>query len=111
MTDEAGLPLINKGKIFISKTSPVAVKEAYLRQFEEDFSLFLKSRSQEMVPNGRLVLVFNGRPSADFTRGYCYPIPWESLSEAIAAMVSEVRSNFQSFLSSLKLERTLTLSF
>ncbi|GAY40384.1 S-adenosyl-L-methionine-dependent methyltransferase superfamily protein [Citrus sinensis] len=89
LTDEAGLPLINKGKIFISKTSPVAVKEAYLRQFEEDFSLFLKSRSQEMVPNGRLVLVFNGRPSADFTRDYCYPIPWESLSEAIAAMVSE----------------------
>lgn len=95
MTDEAELPL-NKGKIYITKTSPGAVNEAYPAQFEEDFGLFLKSRSQEMVPDGRLVLVLHGRSIADFTRECCYP--WKPLAEAIAASVSEVTSNLLSSL-------------
>lgn len=89
LRDEAGLPL-NKGKIYISTTSPAAVKEAYLTHFKEDLSLFLKSRSQEMVRNGRVFFVIPGRPSADQ-----FPIreslyPWEPLAQSISSLVSEV---------------------
>ncbi|KAK4835889.1 hypothetical protein QYF36_015812 [Acer negundo] len=84
--DEEGLPL-NKGKIYISKTSPPAVREAYLAQFQQDFSSILMSRSQEMVPGGRVVLILHGRQSTDFTSNEsCYN--WEVLAKAIADMVS-----------------------
>ncbi|KAK3230671.1 hypothetical protein Dsin_002552 [Dipteronia sinensis] len=84
--DEEGLPL-NRGKIYISKTSPPAVREAYLTQFQQDFSSILMSRSQEMVPGGRVVLILHGRQSTDFTGNEsCYN--WEVLAKAIADMVS-----------------------
>ncbi|KAK3227289.1 hypothetical protein Dsin_007151 [Dipteronia sinensis] len=66
LKDEAGLAL-NKGKIYISKNSPGAVREAYLCQYQKDFCSFLKSRSEEMVANGRVVLILTGRQSADPT--------------------------------------------
>ncbi|XP_022764260.1 caffeine synthase 1-like [Durio zibethinus] len=87
LTNEGGLPL-NKGKIYISKTSPPGVREAYLSQFQEDFLLFLKGRSPEMVSDGRMVLIFHGRKSADPTlKESCYT--WEILAEAISYLVSQ----------------------
>ncbi|CDP07486.1 unnamed protein product [Coffea canephora] len=86
---DAAVPL-NKGKIYISKTSPSSVSKAYLSQFREDLSLFLKSRSEEMVPGGRMVLSFLGRTSADPATehgGY----QWELLAKALTSMVSEGR--------------------
>ncbi|XWS56690.1 hypothetical protein CRYUN_Cryun09bG0107400 [Craigia yunnanensis] len=84
---EGGLPL-NKGKIYISKTSPFAVKKAYLSQFQEDFFSLLKFRSQELAPNGRMVLIFNGRLYADHTnKDSCYT--WDLLAEALSYLVSE----------------------
>ncbi|XP_057965257.1 probable jasmonic acid carboxyl methyltransferase 2 [Malania oleifera] len=55
LVSETGLPL-NKGNICIAKTSPPAVHKAYLEQFQRDFTLFLKSRAEEVVPGGRMVL-------------------------------------------------------
>ncbi|TXG49914.1 hypothetical protein EZV62_025789 [Acer yangbiense] len=84
---ESLLPL-NKEKIYISTTSPPAVREAYLSQFQDDFSTFLKLRSQEMVPNGRIVLMLQGRQSADPTsKECCYQ--WEILAKALTEMVSQ----------------------
>ncbi|XP_031253800.1 probable caffeine synthase 2 [Pistacia vera] len=86
LTDIEGLPL-NKGKIYISDTSSQAVKEAYLAQFQVDFGLFLKSRSQEMIHDGRVFLIFHGRLSAEHsTTDTCFC--WEPLSKAIADLVS-----------------------
>ncbi|KAK0591680.1 hypothetical protein LWI29_006283 [Acer saccharum] len=80
---------INKGKIYISKTSPPAVREAYLAQFQQDFSLFLRSRAQEMVPDvGRVVLILHGRLSADPTSKDSHT-PWEHFSDAISHLVSK----------------------
>ncbi|XP_030540395.1 7-methylxanthine methyltransferase 1-like [Rhodamnia argentea] len=87
LTSEEGSPL-NKGRIYISETSPRVVKEAYLAQFRADFSTFLKSRGKEMVDNGRLVLILNGREDKDFASLDGYFI-WEKLGEAIADLVSE----------------------
>lgn len=79
---------MNKGKIYISKTSPSSVLEAYSQQFKENFSLFLKSRSEELVPGGRMVLSFMGRRSVDPTTDEsCYQ--WELLAKALMSMVSE----------------------
>ncbi|XP_059666387.1 probable caffeine synthase 4 isoform X1 [Cornus florida] len=87
LTSNEGLPL-NKGKMYISTTSPPVVREAYLTQFQEDFTMFLKSRSEEMVPDGCMVLILHGRQSADpLDKESCWQ--WELLAEAIADMVSQ----------------------
>lgn len=54
---------LNKGKVYISRSSPRSVLDAYSLQFQNDFSLFIKSRSEELVPGGRMVLSFMGRGS------------------------------------------------
>ncbi|XVE94664.1 hypothetical protein REPUB_Repub02eG0028200 [Reevesia pubescens] len=79
---------LNKGKVYISKTSPHMVLDAYSLQFQNDFSLFIKSRSQELVPGGRTVLSFMGRRSVDpTTEESCYH--WELLAQAIMSLVKE----------------------
>ncbi|XP_059666388.1 probable 7-methylxanthine methyltransferase PCS2 isoform X2 [Cornus florida] len=85
LTSNEGLPL-NKGKVYISTTSPPVVREAYLTQFQEDFTLFLKSRSEELVPDG--CIFFTIRGSADPTSKDCC-WQWELFAEAIAELVSE----------------------
>ncbi|OMO76249.1 SAM dependent carboxyl methyltransferase [Corchorus olitorius] len=88
LTSEGGLPL-NKGKIYISKTSPPAVIKAYLTQFQEDFISFLKCRSSEMVSNGRMVLIIHGRESEDPTTDRDHNYNWEVLGNAMSCMVSQ----------------------
>lgn len=81
---------MNKGKIYISKSSPQRVLDSYLLQFQKDFSLFLKSRSEELVPGGGIVLSFMGRRSRDPTaEESCYQ--WELLAQALMSMVLEVQ--------------------
>ncbi|XP_027333358.1 jasmonate O-methyltransferase [Abrus precatorius] len=87
LEDSSGRRL-NKGKIFISKSSPKCVLDAYSQQFRNDFSLFLESRSQEMVTEGRMVLSLMGRESMDPTTAHCC-YQWELLADALITMVSE----------------------
>lgn len=78
----------NKGKLYLSKSSPVCVVEAYLSQYRKDFSLFLKSRSEEMVQGGRMVLSFMGRTDVDSTTEQsCFQ--WELLAQALMSLASE----------------------
>ncbi|CAL5366172.1 unnamed protein product [Camellia sinensis] len=87
LTSREGLAL-NKGKIYISKTSPLVVREAYLSQFHEDFTMFLNARSQEVVPNGCMVLILPGRQSSNpSSMESCFT--WELLAIAIAELVSQ----------------------
>ncbi|KAL6212888.1 hypothetical protein ACLB2K_018103 [Fragaria x ananassa] len=79
---------LNKGKIYISKSSPQCVLDAYSLQFHKDFSMFLKSRAEEIVGGGRMVLSFMGRPTLDpTTEQSCYQ--WELLALALMSMVSD----------------------
>ncbi|CAL5368797.1 unnamed protein product [Camellia sinensis] len=79
---------LNKGKIYISMTSPHVVREAYLSQFHEDFTMFLNARSQEAVPNGCMVLILHGRKSSDPSKiESCFT--WELLAIAIAELASQ----------------------
>ncbi|XP_043722930.1 probable caffeine synthase 4 [Telopea speciosissima] len=56
LTSEVGIP-INRGKIYISNTSPSPVSKAYLEQFQEDFTSFIKLRSKELILNARMGLI------------------------------------------------------
>ncbi|GAV76914.1 Methyltransf_7 domain-containing protein [Cephalotus follicularis] len=85
--DEEGKS-INKGSIYISDSSPSGVSRAYLKQFQEDFSLFLRSRSKELTSGGRMVLILLGRIGQDHVdRGNSFF--WELLSRSLASLVSQ----------------------
>ncbi|XP_014497723.1 7-methylxanthosine synthase 1 isoform X2 [Vigna radiata var. radiata] len=51
---------VNKGHCHIVSTSPPEVRKAYLKQYQQDFKLFLRSRSEELVPGGAMVLMHLG---------------------------------------------------
>ncbi|KAJ6367134.1 hypothetical protein OIU77_003499 [Salix suchowensis] len=78
----------NKGSICMVGTSPPSVVKAYYRQFQTDFSLFLKCRSEELVAGGRMALTILGRKSEDPASKECCYI-WELLSVALNEMVVE----------------------
>ncbi|KAG9146053.1 hypothetical protein Leryth_016613 [Lithospermum erythrorhizon] len=85
--DEGGRP-INRGTIYISGQSPAKVSEAYNAQFRQDFSLFLSSRSQELVRGGKMMLILLGRegPShADRANSFF----WELLTRALGKLVDQ----------------------
>lgn len=86
--DEEGKSL-NKGKMCVTGSSPPAVAKAYLMQFQEDFNLFLRSRSEELISGGRMVLTLLGRKSKNhMERGQA--TYWELLGQAFARLVSSV---------------------
>ncbi|CAL9146768.1 probable methyltransferase TCM_000336 isoform X1 [Musa acuminata AAA Group] len=87
LVDGNGKP-INKGKIYISNTSHPAVPLAYLRQFQKDFSLFLKSRSAELRSGGRIVVLILGRRTDDHSDKSA-TVLWELLDQSLAIMVSQ----------------------
>ncbi|KAJ9172752.1 hypothetical protein P3X46_015962 [Hevea brasiliensis] len=85
--DEQGRS-INKGNIYISESSPPLVSQAYFKQFQDDFSLFLRSRSQEVTTGGCMVLILLGRIGPDHVdRGNSFF--WELLSRSLAILVSQ----------------------
>ncbi|XP_057448079.1 probable methyltransferase TCM_000336 [Lotus japonicus] len=85
--DEEKRPL-NKGCVYICESSPEVVPQAYYEQFQEDFSLFLRSRSEELVVGGRMVLIFLGRRGPEHVdRGNSFF--WEILTRSFAILVSQ----------------------
>lgn len=76
---------LNKGNVYITSDNPPSVYEAYLKQFEKDFKLFLKSRSEELRSGGIMLLTFIGREkSQDMTT------PWGLIGTVLNDMVQEV---------------------
>ena len=61
----------------------------YRKQFQEDFSLFLKLRHKELASNGQMVLSFLGRKSQDVLRGEVSYM-WGLLAQALQSLVKEV---------------------
>ncbi|RID46790.1 hypothetical protein BRARA_I03432 [Brassica rapa] len=78
----------NNTSIHINDTSPPDVYKSYLNQFKNDFSLFLRMRSEEIVPNGQMVLTFVGRKVSDPLSKDCFQV-WSLLSDCILDLVSE----------------------
>lgn len=80
---------LNKGKIYISKTSPNVVVKAYLSQFQKDLFIFLRSRAEEMVAGGRMVLSFMGRSSPD-AAAKVGSHQWKLLAQALMSLALQV---------------------
>ncbi|WOH05362.1 hypothetical protein DCAR_0624778 [Daucus carota subsp. sativus] len=79
---------VNKGSIYISESSPAEVSQAYHRQFQEDFNLFLRSRSGELVSGGSAVLILLGRGGSDHVdRGNSFL--WKILSRSFKILISK----------------------
>lgn len=58
---ESGIPILNKRGVCVAKSCcPPTVHKVYLDQFESDFTKFLKLRTKELKPEGRMVLTFIG---------------------------------------------------
>lgn len=83
-----GNPL-NKGNIYIGRTSPRLVVEQYQEQFHSDFSHFLKLRFDELVPCGQMVLSFLGMSKRDILDGELSTI-YGLVAESLDSMVREV---------------------
>lgn len=81
----------NKKNIYMSSSSPPSVYEAYFNQYKADLSLFLRLRSEELIPDGRMVLTVLGRSSADHTTKDCCRI-WDLLAKSLQDMSAEVTS-------------------
>lgn len=80
---------LNKGKLYISHTSPSDVINAYVSQFQNDFFSFLRSRSPEMVTGGRMLLSLMGRSSIDPIIEHGCHYQWELLANALSILVSK----------------------
>ncbi|ESQ45426.1 hypothetical protein EUTSA_v10011047mg, partial [Eutrema salsugineum] len=78
----------NSKSIHIKDPCPPDVYKSYLNQFKNDFSLFLRMRSEEMVPNGHMVLTFVGRKVSDNLSKACFQV-WSLLSDCLLDLVSE----------------------
>nr|XP_043620281.1 probable jasmonic acid carboxyl methyltransferase 2 [Erigeron canadensis] len=78
----------NKLHIYMSKTSPSNVFNAYRMQYHEDFTEFLRMRSQEVISGGRIVITIPGRSIIDPTSDDCCII-WELLARSLVDMVKE----------------------
>lgn len=87
--DEKGRSL-NKGSIYISECSPPQVIQAYSDQFQEDFSLFLRSRSEELISGGQMSMILLGRecPNNHVDRGNSFF--WKILFRSLAILVNKV---------------------
>ncbi|XP_022978512.1 salicylate carboxymethyltransferase-like [Cucurbita maxima] len=78
-----GMEMENKGNIFIDSTSPENVIEGFRRQFQKDFSVFLKCRAEEVVAGGGMVVTMLGRTAKE----HCYA--FELFNLAMKKMVAE----------------------
>ncbi|XP_020262671.1 jasmonate O-methyltransferase-like [Asparagus officinalis] len=79
---------INKGNICYGKNSPYIVFEAYLLQFQRDLTHFLKSRSEEIIAGGCMVLELPGRKTLDPYTNECY-YHFDDLALAMRDLVEE----------------------
>ena len=63
--------------------------QAFLEQFQRDFSAFLSLRSEEIVSGGRMFLTFLGRSIADPSSKDCCCL-LELLTKSLIQLVNEV---------------------
>ncbi|CAN6825334.1 unnamed protein product [Brassica oleracea] len=80
--------ILNSLVIYLKNIYGLLNLNTNLVQFKEDFSMFLRSRSKEVVAAGRMVLIILGREGPEHVgRGNSFL--WELLAEAIADLVSQ----------------------
>lgn len=88
--------LDNQKNIHLAKSSPRSVYEAYFNQFKSDFTELLRMRSEEILPDGRMVLTLIGRSFEDHTiKDDCYI--YVLLAKSLEDMLAEVRKSITTY--------------
>ncbi|CAH8339361.1 unnamed protein product [Eruca vesicaria subsp. sativa] len=80
----------DKENVYITNLSSQSAYKAYLNQFNRDFTMFLRLRSEEIVSGGRMVLTFIGRNTLNnnsLYRDCCHF--WTLLSKSLHDLVFE----------------------
>ncbi|CAG7888399.1 unnamed protein product [Brassica rapa] len=78
----------NKTNVYLRSPCPPNVYKSYLTQFKNGFSLFLRMRAEETMPNGRMVLTLVGRKALDPLSKDCFQ-NWSLISHSLLDLVSE----------------------
>ncbi|PWA74403.1 salicylic acid carboxyl methyltransferase [Artemisia annua] len=78
----------NALNIYMAKTSPLNVLQAYGKQYYTDFTKFLHMRSKEIVRGGCMILTFLDRSMSDPTSDDCCAL-WELLAQSLLDMLKE----------------------
>lgn len=81
----------NTKSIHIKEPCPPNVYESYSNQFKNDFWLFLRMRSEEMMHNGHMVLIFVGRKVSNLVSKNCFQV-WSLLTDCLLDLASEVHT-------------------
>ncbi|OEL12531.1 Anthranilate O-methyltransferase 2 [Dichanthelium oligosanthes] len=82
--------VLNEGNMYIWEATPSSVVKLYQKQFQDDFSQFLKMRHKELASGGQMVLAFLGRKNKDVLRGEVSYM-WGLLAQALQSLVKEGR--------------------
>lgn len=78
----------DKGDIYITKTMSPSVVKLFQQQFQNDFSLFLKLRFEELVFGGQIILTFIGRKYEDVFSGESNHL-YGLLAQSLQSLVDE----------------------
>ncbi|CDY54689.1 BnaC01g42250D [Brassica napus] len=78
----------NKTNVYLRSPCPPNVYNSYLTQFKNGFSLFLRMRAEETMPDGRMVLTLVGRKALDPLSKDCFQ-NWSLISHSLLDLVSE----------------------
>ncbi|KAB2010027.1 hypothetical protein ES319_D10G207800v1 [Gossypium barbadense] len=76
----------NKGNVYMARSSPPSVFKAYADQFQKDFTNFLSLRSEEIMPQGCMVLTCTGRKNPNPSKE---DYGWDLLSKSLLDLVVE----------------------
>ncbi|KAB2010033.1 hypothetical protein ES319_D10G208300v1 [Gossypium barbadense] len=76
----------NKGNVYMARSSPPSVFKAYAGQFQKDFTNFLSLRSEEIMPQGCMVLTCVGRKNPNPSKE---DYGWDLLSKSLLDLVVE----------------------
>ncbi|KAE8690330.1 hypothetical protein F3Y22_tig00110895pilonHSYRG00073 [Hibiscus syriacus] len=76
----------NKGNVYMARSSPPNVFQAYADQFQKDFTNFLSLRSKEIIPQGRMVLTFMARKNTDPSDE---DYGWELVAKSLVDLVAQ----------------------
>ncbi|XP_019098116.1 PREDICTED: salicylate/benzoate carboxyl methyltransferase isoform X2 [Camelina sativa] len=79
----------NKTNVYLRSPCLPSLYESYLNQFKNDFSMFLRMRAEETMPNARMALTLLGRKTLDPLSNNCFQ-GWSLVSDSLLDLVSEV---------------------
>ncbi|KAK7260230.1 hypothetical protein RIF29_26105 [Crotalaria pallida] len=85
---------LNKGNICLTPTSPLIVYRAYFEQFQKDFKLFLKSRAEELMLGGTMIVTMMGRENTHDIGNPSMVISMVLNDMALEGLIDEVTLDF-----------------